>query len=192
MVTYDSLSDDELLALLRDRDHHAYAEIYKRYWNLLYRYSRKILQNEEEARDVIQDVFVMVWSKSCTLDLHTSLSSFLYASVRNSMLKLFERGKVKEKYMNSLEKFIDEGTNITDHLVRNRELASHIEKEIAKLPAKMREVFELSRKVNLSHKEIAFRMDISDKTVKKQMNNAIKILRLRLGALTAMLLFFHL
>ncbi|MBB6500730.1 RNA polymerase sigma-70 factor [Pedobacter cryoconitis] len=185
MVAYNLLSDDDLLALLKDRDHRAYAEIYQRYWSILYRYSRKILQNEEESRDVIQDVFVMVWSKSDTLDLHTSLSSFLYAAVRNSILKLFERGKVREKYMNSLEQFIDEGTNITDHLVRNRELASRIESEIAKLPAKMREVFELSRKVNLSHKEIATRMDISDKTVKKQMNNAIKILRLKLGSLAS-------
>ncbi|KIO78195.1 RNA polymerase sigma 70 [Pedobacter lusitanus] len=192
MVTYDSLSDDDLLALLKEHDHHAYAEIYKRYWSILYRYSRKILQNEEESRDVIQDVFVMVWSKSSTLDLHTSLSSFLYASVRNSILKSFERGKVREKYMNSLEKFIDEGTDITDHLVRNRELAGHIEKEIAKLPSKMREVFELSRKVNLSHKEIAFKMEISDKTVKKQMSNAIKILRLKLGPLAGILLFFYL
>lgn len=191
MIAYNLLSDEELMVLLKARNHRAYEEIYKRYWGILYRYSKKMLQNEEESKDVIQDVFVMIWAKSSTIDLHTSLSAFLYASVRNSILRLFEKGKIKERYMNSLEKFIDEGTDITDHLVRNRELSNRIESEISKLPPKMREVFELSRKVHLSQKEIACKMEISDKTVKKQMNNAIKILKLKLGAATAILLFFN-
>ncbi|MNK55565.1 ECF RNA polymerase sigma factor SigL [compost metagenome] len=183
MSDYNLNTDDELLLLLKERNHRAYAEIYQRYWAILFRYSRKILQNDEESRDVVQDVFVMLWSKSEELEIHTSLSCFLYAATRNSILKLFQRGKVKTNYLNSLEKFIEAGNNTTDHLVRNRELAERIELEVAQLPAKMREVFELSRNAHLSHREIALRMDISDKTVKKQMNNALKILRLKLGSL---------
>ena len=64
-----------------------------------------------------------------------------------------------------------------------------IEKEIAALPPKMREIFELSRKANLNYREIADRLNISDKTVKKQMSNALKILRSRLGVLFD--LFFY-
>ncbi|WP_110831479.1 RNA polymerase sigma factor [Pedobacter nutrimenti] len=191
MMTYNQLSDNDLLLLLKQRDHQAYTEIYKRYWSVLYRYSRKILQNENESKDVIQDVFVMIWSKSDQLDIHSSLSSFLYTTVRNSILKIFTKTKVKEKYMSSLEKFMEEGTDTTDHLLRDRELASRIEKEIARLPLKMREVFELSRKDFLSNKEIAGKMEISDKTVKKQINNALKILRLKLGPLAALFLFIH-
>jgi RNA polymerase sigma-70 factor (ECF subfamily) len=56
-----------------------------------------------------------------------------------------------------------------------------IEKEIADLPAKMREVFELSRKTFLSHKEIAGQLDLSEKTVRNQVNNALKVLRVKLG-----------
>ena len=56
-----------------------------------------------------------------------------------------------------------------------------IEKELAALPPKMREVFELSRKANLNYREIAEKLNISDNTVKKQMSNALKILRSRLG-----------
>lgn len=183
MGDYNLNTDDELLQLLKERNHQAYAEIYKRYWALLFRYSRKILQNDEESRDVVQDIFVMLWSKSETLDIHTSLSCFLYAAARNSILKRFQRGKVKTNYLNSLEKFIETGNNTTDHLVRNRELVKRIEQEVALLPAKMREVFELSRNAHLSHREIALHLAISDKTVKKQMNNALKILRLKLGSL---------
>jgi len=58
-----------------------------------------------------------------------------------------------------------------------------IEKEIACLPSKMRQVFELSRKANLSHKQIATQLDLSEKTVKNQVNNALKVLKLKLGSL---------
>jgi RNA polymerase sigma-70 factor (family 1) len=182
MANYNLYNDDELFLLLKEQDHRAYAILYERYWAILFRYARRILQNDEEARDVVQDVFVMLWSKAATLEIQVSLSCFLYASTRNSILKFFQRGKVKANYLSSLEKFIEQN-DTTDHLVRNRELAKRIEQEVAMLPTKMREVFELSRRSYLSHREIATRMEISDKTVKKQMANALKILRLKLGTL---------
>ncbi|WP_293309768.1 RNA polymerase sigma factor [Pedobacter sp. UBA5917] len=181
MGNYNLQTDDELFLLLKKGNHRAYEVLYERYWAILFRYARKIMQNDEEARDVVQDVFVMLWSKAAALEIQISLSSFLYASTRNSILKLFQRGKVKDKYLNSLAEFLEQENNTTDHLVRNRELARRIEHEVASLPPKMRAVFELSRKSYLSHREIATRMEISDKTVKKQMANAIKILRLKLG-----------
>ncbi|MNL67317.1 RNA polymerase sigma factor [compost metagenome] len=60
-------------------------------------------------------------------------------------------------------------------------MTAMIEKEIAALPQKMREVFELSRKQNLSHKEIAEQLGISEQTVSKQVTNALKILKTKLG-----------
>jgi RNA polymerase sigma-70 factor (family 1) len=181
LESYNDLTDSQLAGLLKLGDTAAYAEIYDRYWVVLYRYTRKILLNEDEAEDVVQDIFVMLWSKSLDLDIRVSLSSFLYASVRNRILKHFERSKVRNNYLNSLEKFIDEGKCITDHLVREHELATRIEAELAQLPAKMREVFELSRKAHLSYKEISEKLEISELTVKKQVSNATKVLRIRLA-----------
>ena len=72
---------------------------------------------------------------------------------------------------------------MTDETIREKELKGIIEREIASLPAKMRAVFEMSRNENLSYKEIAEELCISDKTVKKQINNAIKILRKKINLL---------
>ncbi|MNH46718.1 RNA polymerase sigma factor [compost metagenome] len=63
-----------------------------------------------------------------------------------------------------------------------------IDREIASLPPKMQEVFLMSRKDNLSHKEIADKLGITEPTVKKQVNNALKTLRVKLG-LFAYLIF---
>lgn len=183
MASYNVYTDEELMDLLWSSDHAAYAEIYQRYWSILYRHARKMLQNEEEARDVIQDVFVMLWSKREELDLSVSLSAYLYTAVRNKILNSFKRSKVEDNHLNSLKAFINQGENITDHLVRERTLTEIIEREITLLPERMRQVFELKRNNNLTYKEIAKEMNISDLTVKTQMNKAIKTLRLKLGAM---------
>ncbi|WP_431217566.1 sigma-70 family RNA polymerase sigma factor [Puia sp. P3] len=112
--------------------------------------------------------------------MSVSLSSYLYTSVRNRVLNRIEHKRVKDAYLFSIQRFMKEGESIIDEQLRVRELTALIEKEIAALPDKMREVFELSRREELSHKEIAEKLNISDKTVKKQVSNAIKILRNRL------------
>ncbi|MNY64348.1 RNA polymerase sigma factor [compost metagenome] len=89
---------------------------------------------------------------------------------------------MESKYISSISEFAEKDNCITDHLVREKELSALIEREILALPPKMREVFELSRKGNLTHKEIAVKLNISEKTVKKQVNNSLKVLRTKLGS----------
>ncbi len=182
MRAYNTLNDIELTDLLRNGDHVAYTEIYKRYWALLFRNARKMLHDDEEATDVVQEVFTLLWEKASYFHLETSLSAYLYAAVRNKIINIINRQKLKVNYLSSLSSFLEIGSSITDETIRNRELAEQIEKEIALLPPKMRQVFELSRKAHLSYKQIAEEIDISEGTVKKQVHNAIKILRLKLGA----------
>ncbi|WP_121196121.1 RNA polymerase sigma factor [Mucilaginibacter gracilis] len=169
------------LALFREGEYAAYQVIYKRYWPLLFKHARRILQNDEEAKDAVQDIFTMLWLKGPTLFVNTTLSAFLYSSLRYKIFDVIDRNKIKGDYFNSLESFIDQGELTTDNIIREKELAASIEKEISFLPERMREVFELSRKSHLSYKEIAEKMNISDNTVKKQINNALKLLRFKLG-----------
>lgn len=116
----------------------------------------------------------MLWSKVPDLESGINLSAFLYASIRNKILKIFAHDKVHAKYLDSLEDFIDKGSTITEDTIRVRELAARIELEINLLPPKMREVFLLSRRDGLSYKDIAEQLDISEHTVKKQVHNATK------------------
>lgn len=181
MVDCSSLADNELVALIKQGDKRAFSEIYQRYWPLLFRHARKLLQDEEGSKDIVQDVFISLWPAVLDFDGKTILSSYLYASTRNKILNIFRRNKLANAHLESLAVFMMEGENVTDHLVREHMLASQIEEEILNLPARMREVFELKRKQHLSYKEIAEVMNISDLTVKTQMNKAITILRSKLG-----------
>lgn len=180
VITHSTSSDVELAALLKKGDRSAYTEIYNRYWLLLFRHARKMLQDEDEAIDAVQDVFTMLWTKAGILDVNVSLSSFLYTSVRNNILNLIKRSKIRDRYLDSIEAFLDKGEFVTDNEIRYKEFSATIETEISKLPPKMRQVFEMSRKLGLSYSQIAAELQISDETVRKQMYRALKQLRAKL------------
>jgi RNA polymerase sigma-70 factor (family 1) len=183
MAAHSPLSDHELVTLLREGDESAYTEIYNRYKGILYQHAYRRLPNQEEVDDIIHELFTTLWVKRGTIVFKTNLSGYLYTAVRNRILDYVSHQQVASAYVTSLQEFMDKGTAVTDYRVRLNMLQQLIEKEIESLPAKMREVFELSRKSQLSHQEIAFKLDISEKTVKNQVHNALKILRVRLGLL---------
>ena len=181
MTGYNVLADLELYALLKAGDKVAYTEIYNRYFSLLYLHALKRLRDEEAARDLIQDLFTTLWVKREVLTTRSNLSNYLYTAVRNGVFNFIAHQKVASKYINELPDKIEPSECMTDHLARERQLTALIEKEIAELPEKMREIFLLSRVEGLSHKEIAERLGISELTVKTQVKNALRILRGKLG-----------
>ncbi|MDR6782905.1 RNA polymerase sigma-70 factor [Pedobacter africanus] len=183
MQGYDTISDFELLDLLRSDDHAAFAELYERYKVVLYLHAKRMLADQDETKDVIQEVFTQLWIKRADIVISTSIKSYLYTSIRNKVFNLLAHRKFEMNYLNSLQQVIDLGETSVEAQLREKQLIAMIEREIEQLPSKMREVFELSRKHHLSHKEIAEKLNISDKTVKKQINNAIKILRLKINTI---------
>lgn len=177
------LSDYELLGLFQKGHRSAYEEIYHRYWALLFHHGRRMLQSDEDAKDLVQDVFSVFWIDGPTLELQSTLSGYLYGIMRYKVFNLIDRKKVRSQYLSSLEDFIRKNEYSGEYRIREKQMEELIEREIAALPPKMREVFELSRKANLNYREIAEKLNITDNTVKKQMSNALKILRSRLGVL---------
>lgn len=181
------INDEEVLHAFRQGDENAYELIYDKYWAILYRHARKMLQNDENAKDVVQEVFVTFWLKARETNIHMPLGAFLYTTTVNKILDQIKHSKVRAKYMASLKYDMENMVQSPDTLVRQHDMAFHIEQEIKMLPAKMREIFELSRKEYRSHKEISEYLNISDKTVKKQISNALHILKVKLKPL---LIFF--
>lgn len=189
MSVYSKHSDSELVSLLRSGNRAAYTEIYKRYTAILYSHAYTKLQDREEARDVIQELFTVLWLKRDEIAIETNLPGYLYCAVRNRVLNAISHRRVESNYFSQFQFNVNEFEAVTDHRVREKELTLLIEKEIAGLPVKMREVFELSRKNNLTRKEIATQLNLSEKTVKNQINNALKVLRVKMEDLFSIILF---
>lgn len=180
MPDLTNISDTELIILLKESEHAAFTEIYKRYFNLLLVFVHSRLRDEDSAKDLVQELFLNIWVKRETMTIPDSLAAYLYTSVRNRMLRFIERNNAQNRHVQSLATFFDREIVMTDHLVREKQLSNMIEKEVNALPKRMREVFIMSRKANMSYKEISRELDLDQNSVKIYAKHAIKKLRLRL------------
>jgi RNA polymerase sigma-70 factor (family 1) len=185
---YSDLSDPELCRLLSEGDTDAYTAIYDRYKQPLYLHAYRKLENREEARDVVQELFTSLWVSRTELVLSSSLSGYLFSAVRNRVINVIIHQGVEQKYSRSLGEFMEQGVTTTDERIREKELAAQINREIERLPPKMKEIFQLSRESHLSHKGIADKLSLSEQTVRTQVRNALRILRIKLGSFQVIVL----
>lgn len=192
MNSYTTLNDSELLNLLRKGDKKAYTIIYHRYKVLLYQFAYKKTDSKEEANDLTHELFFMIWEQHKEIVVQSELAAFLFTVLKHKIFNHYKRKKVTDRYIDSFLSYLEfNATATTDHLIRHNELSALIDSEIAALPIKMRQVFELSRKTNLSRKQIAAELNVSEQTVKSHMQHALKILKTRLGSLLFLIVFIH-
>lgn len=181
MDKYKILSDSELVSLLKHGDKEAFAEIYDRYSMMIYYKINQMLRDENASKDLVQDLFTSIWEKCDLIRDNVGISSYLYVAARNRVLNYIQRGKTKSDYLTEIGKYSLQVTDETLEKIDEKDLMLLLTSEIARLPARMREVFELSRLEDLSHREIAQRLNLNESTVKKQVQNALKILKVRLS-----------
>lgn len=182
MSVYDSYNDNQLVALLKDNDLEAFTTIHKRYYGILYRHAYARVSEREDVKDILQEIFLFLWNNREDLNFSSCLSAYLCTAVRNKILNILKHEKIKSGYIESFEKFLENDSVLPDELIRTKQLVGLIEKEVELLPPQMRLIFQMSRNGHLTHREIADELNISPLTVKKQINNSLKILRLKLKA----------
>lgn len=172
------ITDKELILKVRTGDLSAFEVLYQRYSIQMYRQAFAIFQDEEEAKDVTQELFMNFWNRIKDIQLDSdSIFAYLFTANKNIVFKKLEKAKLKEKHQDHLYQSFQELDYATLEQLNYSELKEKLDRSIAGLPSKMKLIFQLSREEHLTHKEIAERLHISDKTVKKQINNAIKILK---------------
>jgi RNA polymerase sigma-70 factor, ECF subfamily len=169
-----------LMVLISEGNKLAFDVIYDRYWEKLLVYVVKVIKDKEEASDILQDVFVSLWNRRAELSKIECLSAYLFTAVRYKTLVYLKKVATKSKLMTILPESFSDLRNSSEELYYAKELSRLIDREIESLPSKMKQIFVLSRREELSHKEIAQALHISDKTVRKQIQNALKVFRLKL------------
>ncbi|TKC62435.1 RNA polymerase sigma-70 factor [Pedobacter hiemivivus] len=177
MVAYGAFTDQQLLDFLKQGDQKAFNEIYDRYAPKIYHQVNQMLRDGEASKDVVQDLFIKIWDKCNNIRTEGNLAAYLYIAAQNNVLKFIRKGRLKSDYLNSLAQFQYEIMEEQGPDYDVEILYSLIEKEISQLPGKMKTIFELSRQKDLSYKDIAAQLGIAENTVRKQVSNALKIIR---------------
>ena len=176
-------SDEALILLIQQGDESAFSEFYLRHRKTMYLAAFHLLREKDDALDATQELFLHVWQHADRIDIHANIKGYLYVILRNRVLTSISRSKYLNEYVSSYISFEQQNITNTEDTVLVRDLQAILEERISQLPAKMREVYELSWKQNLTNKEIAHRMDITEGTVKLQKYHALKILRSKLQRL---------
>jgi RNA polymerase sigma-70 factor (ECF subfamily) len=165
-----------ILRLLRQGDEKAFEYLFHHYYNQIYTFVLNTLFDKTFAEDITQSVFVSLWEKREMIDPEAKIAPLLYTIARNHVYRQTEQLLLKYKYEQSQQENMQESNDIEEDL-NNRFLENILSEFIEKLPSERRRIFLLSRKENLSNKEIASRLNISEKTVETQIRRSLIFLR---------------
>ena len=150
--------------------------VFHTYYKPLVIYARTILKDTDESEDIVQQVFITIWEKRASIEVHTSLRALLYKSVHNACLNKIKQQAVRSKYAADVLR-----TNApkagADERIQQKELQKSIEKALEALPEQCRRIFKMSRFDHLKYQEIADELGLSVKTVENQMGKALKIMK---------------
>ena len=173
-----------LIERLRKGDMHAFEQLFKEYYEMLCYFANRFIDNMPVAEEMVADVYTSVWEKRETLLISSSFRAYIYRAVRNRCLNHIKHQRIERAYMD----YIRHHTLITDEGVdnaREEELAKEVEEAIESLPDRCRQIFKMSRYDELRYLDIARELQLSPKTVERQMMIALEKLRRHLKHLFA-------
>jgi RNA polymerase sigma-70 factor, ECF subfamily len=162
---------------LSEGDITVFEMIFRNYYQPLCNYAYTFLQDKEDAEEIVQSTFLLVWEKRDALAIRTSVKPYLYAMVRNACLNVLKHQKVKQRFAGEEIAMADRSHDDVSQHVASNELELRIKVAMNELPEQCRMVFKLSRFEELKYAEIAEQLNISVKTVENHMGKALKIMR---------------
>lgn len=178
MNPYQNHSDKELVDLLIEGHEQAFAVIYERYAFRLYRYAARNIQDTEECKEIIQDIFESLWNRHADLQHVSVLDAYLFRTVRYKIIRYTQHQSVKRKYAAHYRLFEAVLESSMEENLEPENIEAWIEKRLAELPERCQLAVRLRLKENLSNGDIAKRMNITKGTVKNYMVTALNHFRI--------------
>lgn len=183
----------EIMIAIGQGDKKAFEQLFRIWYVRLCIYAESLIHDRDQAEDLVQNVFYLLWEKRLEIDIRESVKSYLYRSVYNAALNILKHEKVKLAFLDFIRKHENEEEDDSEYFFNkeNREfIFREINRAIETLPEQCKEIFILSRFVGKKSIEIAQDMDISVRTVETQLYRAMKRLRQELEHLKNSGIFF--
>lgn len=178
MYATDTLMDErELVLRLIDGDEDAFCELYAAYKNRLLYFAMKFVKSREFAEDIFQDAFTVVWQSRRFINPDASFSSYLYTIVRNRILNQIRDMANEDKLKEHILSHAVDSANETNYKILFDDLKDVLSRALEQLTPRQREVFNMSRDLQMSHKEIAEALGVSVNTVQEHISVSLKVIR---------------
>jgi RNA polymerase sigma-70 factor (family 1) len=173
-------NDNLLVIRIRNDSKDAFKLLYNRYNKKLYYFSLRYLGNNEEAEELVQSVFINIWTHRKSLDETISVKNYIYRSAVNYIYNYLKKKAIRARFVETELQKGEIQSNQTYDQVLYHDLENSINLIVETLPSQQQKIFHLSRFEGLSHKEIAKNLDLSVRTVENQIYRALKIIKSKL------------
>jgi RNA polymerase sigma-70 factor (family 1) len=163
----------EITKLLAAGSELAFTKIFDRYEAKLYHTAYRVLKSRPLAEEIVQEVFLKLWTRRIALPEFRSLEAFLYTMTKNLTIDMLRKRKVEVTVAykwQAKRKLVD---NVLENAVADAEYEQLLKQAINRLTPQQKQVYELSRIEGLSHQDIANRLNISSKRVNNIISEAV-------------------
>ena len=176
------MTEEQAVTLLSKEDNHeAYSYLYEMYWSKVYNFARLYISSIEDAKEIVQIVFVKLWETRAFLKENESLKGYLFIITRNIIFNQKRRSFNEDFYKSSvLDAYTEDNINDAceaEEKMYAMELSRFIDALIQSLPERQRDCFMLSRVEKMTYREIGERLGISERTVEVHIVRALKYLK---------------
>jgi len=177
MVNYGKLTDAELIRALNRNEKEAFTEIYCRYWKPMLKIAWSYNQSPEAAKDIVHDVFISLWERKA-IPHENNLPGYLATAVKFQCFKIYQKELRRSQLASENKEFSEEVDYEAEwDAALMRDLIDNIVEE---MPAQCKLIFRFSRLEGLNNREIAAKINISEKGVENTLGRALKIIRAEL------------
>ncbi len=171
------MNNSQLILMLKSDDKKVFKKIFKQHYNPLLAYVITFTLNTHEAKDIVQNSFIILWNKRKCLSDDSSLKNYLFTVAHNLFITQYRKKATQLKLLDEL-KF----NALNDRVIEDDTIAKERSKKlldlIEELPPKCKEILLLNKQKGLKYAEISKTLNISIKTVESQMRIAFKKIRL--------------
>jgi RNA polymerase sigma-70 factor (family 1) len=169
--------DIELLLKLRNGDASAFAEIYNQYRRKILVYASNLCKSEDLAEEIVQEVFIKIWQKRAQINTALHFGAYIKKITLNHVLNHLKKVAREKVLQQKLFGYIETLRNSTEENLFEKELLKTYDEAIQHLPPQKKMIYHMSRIEDLSHDEIAEKLNISKNTVKNHMVEATRFIR---------------
>ena len=170
-------NEKELLEKIAAGNESAFKELFHLWRDKLYFFVLRITQSPEMAEDILQDVFVKIWTNRAALNTIQYFDAYIYKMSQNQAISGMKRAAQETLILSELKKGPEASALVTDDVVIHRELSKKFQAILYKLPTQQRLVYTLTHIHGLKHDEVAQQLKISASTVKNHMTRALCTIR---------------
>jgi len=178
---------NNLLIRLQEGDKASFERVFEYFYHRLFVFINEYVHDPEAAKNILQDVFLILWEKKSILLDDTNLNAWLYTVAKNKALKYLRHEEyIKNHAGISLQKMNEDALNASalDSLDTSefafREIEKIIQRTLENMPENVRQIFKMSRFDHLKNREIAEKLNVSEKTVEANITKSLKLLRVAL------------